>query len=89
MMHMRQSRTVRDVEAQSQNRISTGQNCSRFFVPTEDAMRSPLANSLVDRIGLTSVNAFFSETHRLIIYPCRAGKLLNLALVCPEGDTTT
>lgn len=87
-MHLRQSRTVRGVEAQSQEKISTGQNCFRFLVPTEEAMRSPLAKSLIDRIGLTSLNAFISETHRLIIYPCRAGKLLNLALMCPEGDMT-
>jgi salicylate hydroxylase len=55
-------------------------------VPTDKAERSPLAKALIDRVGLRSLNAFFSETHRIIMYPCRSGRLLNLALICPEGD---
>lgn len=54
---------------------------------TDKAECSPLAKALIDRVGLRSLNAFFSETHRIIMYPCRSGKLLNLALMCPEGDT--
>lgn len=85
-MNLRQSRTVRGVQAKSEKKISTGQNCFRFLVPTEKAERSPLAKGLIDRVGLKSLNAFFSETHRIIMYPCRSGKLLNFAAMCPEGN---
>lgn len=57
-------------------------------MPTDKAERSPLAKVLIDRVGLRSLIAFFSEDHRIIVYPCRSGKLLNLALMCPDGDTT-
>ncbi|KAF3044653.1 hypothetical protein E8E12_007576 [Didymella heteroderae] len=80
------SRTVRGVEAKSQKKVSTGQNCFRFLVPTEKAESSVLTKQLIDRVGLESLNAFFSETHRIIMYPCCSGKLLNLALMCPEGE---
>lgn len=86
-MYLQQSRTVRGVEARSQKKISTGQNCFRFLVPTDKADRSPLTKALIDRVGLRSVNAFVSGTHRLVMYPCRSGTLINCAFMCPEGET--
>ncbi|KAJ4347657.1 hypothetical protein N0V95_005230 [Ascochyta clinopodiicola] len=80
------SRTVREVEPESQKKISTGQNCFRFLVPTEKAECNPLTKTLIDRVGLKSTNAFFSDHHRIVMYPCRSGKLLNIAAICPEGN---
>jgi salicylate hydroxylase len=76
---------VRGVEPESQKRVSTGQSCYRFLVPTKKAAGNPLAKSLIDRVGLESVNAFVAEDRRIILYPCRSGKLLNIAAMCP-GD---
>lgn len=45
-----------------------------------------MAKSLIDRVGLKSLNAFISKDHRIIMYPCRSGKLLNFAAICPEGN---
>ncbi|KZM28363.1 Salicylate 1-monooxygenase [Ascochyta rabiei] len=80
------SKTVREVQPESQKRVSTGQNCFRFLVPTEKAMRNPLTKSLIDRVGLESLNTFATEDCRIILYPCRSGKLLNLAAIYRGGD---
>ncbi|KAJ4339566.1 hypothetical protein N0V95_007756 [Ascochyta clinopodiicola] len=78
--------TVRGVQPESQKKVSTGQNCFRFLVPTEKAMRSPLAKGLINRVGLQSLNAFVAEDRRIILYPCRSGKLLNVAAMYTGGD---
>lgn len=82
----RQSRTVQGVEPKSQKKISTGQNCFRFLVPTKKAECNPLTKSLIDRVGLNGLNAFFSKDRRIIMYPCRSGELLNCAAMVPEGN---
>ena len=45
-----------------------------------------MAKSVIDRVGLKSLNAFVTKDHRLVMYPCRNGKLLNFVAMCPEGD---
>ncbi|EXA29099.1 hypothetical protein FOVG_19359 [Fusarium oxysporum f. sp. pisi HDV247] len=79
------SRTVNGVIDMPQKKKSTGQNCFRFLVPTEKAEKNPLTKSLIDTIGLKSLNTFFSGNERLIVYPCRSEKLINCVLFQPTG----
>lgn len=74
------SRSVNAVADKPQQKKSTGQNCFRFLVPTEKAEKNLLTKGLIDKIGMNSVNTFFTGEERLIVYPCRSGKLLNCAL---------
>ncbi|KAF7679750.1 salicylate 1-monooxygenase [Alternaria burnsii] len=78
------SRTVKSIIGEVQKR-STGQNCFRFLVPTDKLQANPITKSLMDRIGLQSLNAFNSEDRRLILYPCRAGTLINAAVFYPDN----
>jgi salicylate hydroxylase len=79
-----QSRTVENATCQPKKRVSTGQNCFRFLVPTEKLQANPITKNLIDRIGLRSVNAFIGEKRRLIMYPCRSGTLMNMAVFHPD-----
>ncbi|KAH7134865.1 hypothetical protein B0J11DRAFT_595681 [Dendryphion nanum] len=82
------SRTVQATTDEPQKKKSTGQNCFRFLVPMEQIRANPLASSLIDQIGLRSLNAFSSRERRLIIYPCRSGTLINCVMFHPEGDNS-
>ncbi|KAL5371674.1 hypothetical protein DPSP01_014089 [Paraphaeosphaeria sporulosa] len=80
------SRTVHAVADEPHKKIGTGQNCYRFLVPTAKLQSSLLAKSLVERIGLKGVNAFRSQTEKIIIYPCRSGALINSGVFLPTSD---
>ncbi|KAJ4319010.1 hypothetical protein N0V94_004147 [Neodidymelliopsis sp. IMI 364377] len=78
------SRTVDSVTGETQKKKSTGQNCFRFLVPTDKLRANPVTRNLVDRIGLQCLNAFSSPNRRLILYPCRAGTLVNAVMFYPD-----
>jgi hypothetical protein len=85
-----QSLTVEAVTGTPTEKKSTGQNCFRFLVPVSDLQANPLTKPLLDRIGLRSLNAFADTTsplRRLVIYPCRAGTLLNGVMFYPSNDS--
>lgn len=52
-------------------------------------LANPLTASLLQRIGLDGVHAFVAEDRRLVVYPCREGKLLNVAGIHPSGLENT
>ncbi|KAL4867119.1 hypothetical protein BDV12DRAFT_186885 [Aspergillus spectabilis] len=83
------SRTVISVTGEEPCKENTGQNCFRFLIPIEKMLDDPLTASLVAKIGLDGVHAFASEDRRLIVYPCREGRLLNCAGIHPFDTSDT
>lgn len=45
--------------------------------------QNPLTKTLLERIGLNSVNVFSTQDRRLVVYPCRKGELLNCVGIYP------
>lgn len=59
-------------------------------MPVDKLQSNALTKPLLDRIGLRSLNAFADTTsplRRLVIYPCRAGTLLNAIMFYPSDDS--
>ncbi|KAL4878936.1 FAD/NAD(P)-binding domain-containing protein [Aspergillus karnatakaensis] len=83
------SRTVRSVTGEEPHKESTGQNCFRFLIPIEKMSQDPLTASLVEKMGLDGMHAFASQDRRLVVYPCREGRLLNVAGIHPSAATGT
>lgn len=79
-----QSKTVCTIDPGSSIKLSTGQICYRFLIPTEKVKHNPTTSSLLDRITLQSTSVFSSDRCRLIMYPCRSGRLLNFGAFVPE-----
>ncbi|CBF87163.1 uncharacterized protein ANIA_02593 [Aspergillus nidulans FGSC A4] len=78
------SRTVRAVIGTDQNKQSTGQSCFRCLIPVCKLRNNSLTSPLLDKIGLDATIVFTSPDRRLVMYPCRAGSLLNLAGIHPS-----
>ncbi len=74
-----QSQTVTAILSNGRDKVSTGQKVFRFLVPVEKAVTNPLVKGLVDKLGLSQTSGIGSAHGRIIIYPCRAGTLLNCA----------
>lgn len=77
---------MNSVTGETQKKTSTGQNCFRFLVPVEKLRADPLTKKFLDRVGLRSLNAFNTPERRLVLYPCRAGTLINAVMFHPESD---
>ncbi|KAI1742202.1 FAD/NAD(P)-binding domain-containing protein [Xylaria scruposa] len=75
------SRSVQAIISTGRDKISTGQKVFRFLIPTEKAEKNPKVKKLLDTLGLNGLSAIGSTHKRLVIYPCRAGALLNCALI--------
>ncbi|KAI0907951.1 hypothetical protein F4823DRAFT_521763 [Ustulina deusta] len=73
------SQTVTAILSNGRDKVSTGQKVFRFLVPVEKAVTNPLVKGLVDKLGLSQTSGIGSAHGRIIIYPCRAGTLLNCA----------
>lgn len=56
----------------------------------DKALSNPLTGPLFEKIGLQGMNVFSSQDRRLVIYPCRSSKLLNIVAIHPRegGDGT-
>ncbi|KAL4757268.1 uncharacterized protein BDW70DRAFT_163682 [Aspergillus foveolatus] len=78
------SRTVRAVTGTDQNKQSTGQSCFRCLIPVFKLRGNPLTAPFLDKIGLDATHVFASSDRRLVMYPCRAGSLLNVAGIHPS-----
>lgn len=59
--------------------VNTGQSCFRFLIPVEKMQNNSLTSGLLEKIGLNGVHVFATEDRRIVVYPCRGGKLLNCA----------
>lgn len=66
--------------------VNTGQSCFRFLVPIEKMQSNPLTSALLAKVGLDGVHVFATLNRRLVIYPCREGKLLNCAGIHPSNS---
>ncbi|CAG8201422.1 unnamed protein product [Penicillium salamii] len=77
------SRCVNAIMGERREIVKTGQSCFRFLVPIEKMQENPLTSSMLERIGLNGVHVFASEDRRLVVYPCRGGRLLNCAGIYP------
>ncbi|KAL4969013.1 uncharacterized protein BDV14DRAFT_196331 [Aspergillus stella-maris] len=82
------SRSVQAIVGGDRGVISTGQNCYRFLVPVDKMQDNPLTAKLLEKIGLDGVHAFATQNRRLVIYPCREGKLLNVGGIYQAGSGT-
>jgi salicylate hydroxylase len=72
-----------------QAKVITGQSCFRFLIPTEKANGNPTTKAFLEKIGLSSMHSFSGQKgQRLVLYPCRSGKLLNVALFFMSGMNT-
>ncbi|KAL4954776.1 hypothetical protein BDW69DRAFT_162418 [Aspergillus filifer] len=80
------SRSVQAIVGAERGVISTDQNCYRFLVPVDKMQDNPLTAKLLEKIGLDGVHVFATQDRRLVIYPCREGKLLNVAGIHPPGS---
>ncbi|KAJ5246005.1 hypothetical protein N7468_000988 [Penicillium chermesinum] len=79
------SRTVSAITGEDRAVINTGQSCFRFLVSVDKMRKNPLTCSLLGKTGLDSLHAFSTFDRRLVVYPCRGGKLLNCAGIYPPG----
>ncbi|KAL4747963.1 hypothetical protein BDW72DRAFT_162475 [Aspergillus terricola var. indicus] len=78
------SKTVRAVTGRDQKKQSTGQSCFRCLIPVSKLRGNPLTAPLLEKIGLDATHVFAGSDRRLVMYPCRAGTLLNVAGIHPS-----
>ncbi|KAL4900723.1 hypothetical protein BDW74DRAFT_170681 [Aspergillus multicolor] len=82
------SRSVHAIAGTEGGSVQTGQNCYRFLVPVEKMQDNPLTAKLLAKINLNGVHVFATQDRRLVMYPCRKGKLLNVAGIYPSTSET-
>lgn len=68
-------------------RKSTGQNTFRFLVPMDKIQANPLTGALFANLGIDCQHVFVTYDRRLVVYPCRRGKLLNIVAMHPAEDS--
>ncbi|KAH6950329.1 3-hydroxybenzoate 6-hydroxylase 1 [Ilyonectria robusta] len=81
------SKVVAAVTQKTPERKSTGQNTFRFLVPMEKIQANPLTGPLFAKLGIACQHVFVTYDRRLVVYPCRRGKLLNIVAVHPAKDS--
>lgn len=66
-----------------------GKSAFRFMVPREDILADPETSALGKEMG--SMDMYFTEQHRVIIYPCVDNTLLNIVCIHPshQSDAST
>ncbi|RSL95400.1 hypothetical protein CEP52_012118 [Fusarium oligoseptatum] len=72
------SKVVTAVTQEETLRKSTMQNTFRFLVPIEKINSNPLTGPFFAKLGLDCQHVFTTYDRRLVVYPCRYGKLLNI-----------
>ncbi|KAH7112975.1 monooxygenase [Dactylonectria estremocensis] len=82
------SKVVAAVTQKTPERKSTGQNTFRFLVPMDKIQANPLTRRLFANLGIDCQHVFVTYDRRLVIYPCRRGKLLNIVAMHPAEDSS-
>ncbi|KAH6997374.1 monooxygenase [Ilyonectria destructans] len=82
-----QSKVVAAVTQKKPERKSTGQNTFRFLVPMDKIQANPLTGALFANLGMDCQHVFVTYDRRLVVYPCRHGKLLNIVAMHPAEDS--
>ncbi|KAK4936727.1 hypothetical protein LTR10_022451 [Elasticomyces elasticus] len=83
------SRTVEEIAQKPQTKVSTGQNTFRFLVSMEKINANPVTREFFKQHELNGLQCFTSRDRRLVLYPCRQGKLLNVVALHPTSENPT
>ncbi|KAI1816092.1 FAD/NAD(P)-binding domain-containing protein [Poronia punctata] len=75
------SRAVETVLSTGREKVNTGQKVFRFLVPTETAESAPSVKNLLNKFGLNATTTLVADKARVVIYPCRGGRLLNCGVI--------
>nr|RBR01147.1 hypothetical protein FVER53263_10647 [Fusarium verticillioides] len=67
-------------------RVSTKQNVFRFLVPIDKLMANPITGPFFDKLGFDCQHVFTTRDRRMVVYPCRNAKLLNIVAMHPAED---
>ena len=74
--------TRRAVAGQAYGSFPIGKSAFRFMVPREAILADPETRGLGQDLG--SMDMYFTEQHRVIIYPCVNNTLLNIVCIHPS-----
>ncbi|CVL03724.1 related to salicylate 1-monooxygenase [Fusarium mangiferae] len=80
------SKVVSAVAGRPPVRISTKQNTFRFLVPIDKLMANPITGPFFGKLGFDCQHVFTTRDRRMVVYPCRNGKLLNIVAMHPAED---
>ncbi|CVL13328.1 hypothetical protein FPRO06_13111 [Fusarium proliferatum] len=80
------SKVVSAVAGSPPVRVSTKQNTFRFLVPIEKLMANPITGPFFGKLGFDCQHVFTTRDRRMVVYPCRNGKLLNIVAMHPAED---
>lgn len=81
-----QSKVVSAVAGSPPVRISTKQNTFRFLVPIDKLMANPITGPFFGKLGFDCQHVFTTRDRRMVVYPCRNAKLLNIVAMHPAED---
>ncbi|QGI71095.1 hypothetical protein CEK26_003432 [Fusarium fujikuroi] len=80
------SKVVSAVAGSPPVRISTKQNTFRFLVPIDKLMANPITGPFFGKLGFDCQHVFTTRDRRMVVYPCRNAKLLNIVAMHPAED---
>ncbi|KAF5607442.1 3-hydroxybenzoate 6-hydroxylase 1 [Fusarium pseudoanthophilum] len=80
------SKVVCSVAGRPPVRVSTKQNVFRFLVPIDKLMANPITGPFFEKLGFDCQHVFTTRDRRMVVYPCRNAKLLNIVAMHPAED---
>ncbi|KAF4339358.1 3-hydroxybenzoate 6-hydroxylase 1 [Fusarium beomiforme] len=80
------SKVVSAVAGSPPVRVSTKQNTFRFLVPIDKLLANPITGPFFGKLGFECQHVFTTRDRRMVVYPCRNGKLLNIVAMHPAED---
>ena len=86
MADLHQSKVVASVAGSPPASVSTKQNTFRFLVPIDKLMTNPITGPFFSKLGFDCQHVFTTKDRRMVIYPCRNARLLNIVAMHPAKD---
>ncbi|KAL5610554.1 hypothetical protein FOBRF1_006671 [Fusarium oxysporum] len=80
------SKVVSAVAGSPPVRVSTKQNTFRFLVPIDKLLANPITGPFFAKLGFDCQHVFTTRDRRMVVYPCRNAKLLNIVAMHPAED---
>ncbi|KAH7234626.1 uncharacterized protein BKA55DRAFT_136678 [Fusarium redolens] len=80
------SKVVSAVAGSPPVRVSTKQNTFRFLVPIDKLLANPITGPFFGKLGFDCQHVFTTRDRRMVVYPCRNAKLLNIVAMHPAED---
>lgn len=65
--------------------LSSGKAAFRFLIPRKDALSVPGAKAILEDEDQLSL--WYSDSRRVVMYPCNDNELLNFVLIHPEEES--